>query len=318
MFKQDLKYYLKESAFPKTISHQHIYSIYRNDYADKLKKKAKYLLLALAIPIHFYMLSKVDTRDLENRLNNTKPKILNVVNYNNSTYNKRYNKNKKENSQYNKPTIKKNNTKKAIVEYCNQCNFNLKNSSIEGIIDKTLKHDIEENKKKLLKWPYKFFLENALSKMTPYDEFIEKASESYKIPSNLIYAVAIVESKGEPEAVSRAGAQGLLQLMPKTSQEIGINKDRYFNMAFHPEESIMKGTKYLSNLINKYNGNVMLALMAYNWGQGNVKKMLENYGMNSSNADWETLKNDPNIPKETKNYVIRVLSRKDLLDNHYN
>ena len=116
------------------------------------------------------------------------------------------------------------------------------------------------------------------------DAIFERASKKYNISIDLLKAVAKAESSFNPNAVSKAGAQGIMQLMPATARELGVVN------SFDPEQNIMGGAKYLSGLLKKYDGDVRLALAAYNAGRGNVKK----YG---------------GIPpfKQTQNYVVKVM-----------
>ena len=127
------------------------------------------------------------------------------------------------------------------------------------------------------------------------DSIFQKASAQYDVPANLLKAVAKAESNFNPKAVSGSGAAGVMQLMPKTAEYLGV-KD-----IFDAEQNIMGGAKYLSELIKKYDGNTALALAAYNAGSGNVAK----YG---------------GIPpfNETKNYISKVMSyTKEGMDTSY-
>lgn len=99
-----------------------------------------------------------------------------------------------------------------------------------------------------------------------YADLVKDAANRYRIPQPLIYAVIQVESNFDPNAVSKAGAQGLMQLMPGTAAEMGITD------AFDPAQNVMGGSQYLSKLLAMFKGDRKLALAAYNAGPGNVKK----------------------------------------------
>jgi soluble lytic murein transglycosylase-like protein len=120
-----------------------------------------------------------------------------------------------------------------------------------------------------------------------YDHHILKASEKYDVDPALIKAVIKTESNFNHRAVSPKGARGLMQLMPRTADALQVED------SFHPENNIEGGTRYLRYLLNFFNGNLALALAAYNAGENAV------------------LKYNNTIPpyRETQQYVQRVLNR---------
>jgi soluble lytic murein transglycosylase-like protein len=112
---------------------------------------------------------------------------------------------------------------------------------------------------------------------------VETASRAYNVKPNLVYAVIDAESHGDPAAISRAGAVGLMQLMPGTSAMYGVGN------AFDPQSNVDGGVHYLHDLLHRYHGNVSYALAAYNAGPGQVDAV---HGI-------------PAIP-ETRSYVARI------------
>jgi hypothetical protein len=101
---------------------------------------------------------------------------------------------------------------------------------------------------------------------TNLDTIFEKAAATYDVPVKLLKAMAKAESNFNPNAVSSCGAQGIMQLMPATSAALGVTDP------FDPEQNIMGGAKYISDKIKKYDGDITLALAAYQAGSGNVAK----------------------------------------------
>ena len=100
----------------------------------------------------------------------------------------------------------------------------------------------------------------------PYHQHIIKASQAYQVEVALIKAVIMAESGYNPNAVSRRGAQGLMQLMPSTAKWLGVNN------AFDPALNIDAGVRYLRRLLDRFDGDVQLALAAYNAGSRYVRK----------------------------------------------
>jgi soluble lytic murein transglycosylase-like protein len=96
------------------------------------------------------------------------------------------------------------------------------------------------------------------------DRLVDGAARAHAVPAKLIAAVIATESHGDPTAVSRAGAQGIMQLMPGTSLQYGVVNP------FDAAQNIEGGTRYLRDLLHRYHGKVRLALAAYNAGPGAV------------------------------------------------
>ncbi|MFA3783870.1 transglycosylase SLT domain-containing protein [Melioribacteraceae bacterium 4301-Me] len=106
----------------------------------------------------------------------------------------------------------------------------------------------------------------AMQRLENYSAIIIKAAKQYNIDEDLIKSVILAESSAKHNAVSPAGAKGLMQLMDSTSTQLGVRN------VFNPEENILAGAKYLSSLLKDYNGNLELSLAAYNAGPNNVSK----------------------------------------------
>lgn len=116
-----------------------------------------------------------------------------------------------------------------------------------------------------------------------YDDLIREAATRYRVDTALIRSVMQTESAFDALAVSRAGAMGLMQLMPEVAEELGVEDP------FDPRQNVMGGARYLRRLLDRYRGNVPLALASYNAGATNVAQ----YG------------GVPPFP-ETQNYVKQI------------
>lgn len=107
---------------------------------------------------------------------------------------------------------------------------------------------------------------NAALYLTQYQRVIERAAILYKVNPAFIRAIIHAESHFNAKAVSKQGAQGLMQLMPKTAEALGVKN------AFIAKQNIYGGVKHLAHLLKVYKGNNKLAAAAYNAGEGAVKK----------------------------------------------
>ena len=115
---------------------------------------------------------------------------------------------------------------------------------------------------------------------------IKQVAKKMCLAPELIHSVVATESAYDSTAVSCAGAQGLMQLMPETAQELGVED------SFDPLQNLLGGSKYLKQLLDKYDGDLDHALAAYNWGQGNVDR----HGLEK-------------MPEETRKYLVKIKSR---------
>ena len=100
----------------------------------------------------------------------------------------------------------------------------------------------------------------------PFRELVEAAAARYSVDADLITSVIAVESNFDPKALSRKNARGLMQLLPETAARLGVQN------IYDPQENIDAGTRYLRELLQKYNNDLVLTLAAYNAGPERVQQ----------------------------------------------
>ena len=99
-----------------------------------------------------------------------------------------------------------------------------------------------------------------------FGSIIQQAADLHEVDSALVRAIIMAESGYNPKAISKKGAKGLMQLMPKTAESLGVVD------SFNPEENIYAGVEYFKKLMTRFDGNVEFALAAYNAGSRKVRK----------------------------------------------
>lgn len=145
-----------------------------------------------------------------------------------------------------------------------------------------------------------------------YSEYIEKYAEMYEVEPELIYAMVKEESNFNKDANSSKKAKGLMQLVQNTADEVGREIGLEDVNLSNPEVNIQIGTKYISDLINRYDGNISLGITAYNAGIGNVDSWIRQGIIKQDGSDLE------NIPfKETNMYLRKVLRTYELYKSLY-
>ena len=110
------------------------------------------------------------------------------------------------------------------------------------------------------------FSKTAVENDPLFRSIIQEASDRYEVEPELIHAIIMAESSYNPTAVSRKGARGLMQLMPSTAKALGV-KD-----SFNPEHNIDGGVRYFRQLLDRFGGDVKMALAAYNAGSSRVRE----------------------------------------------
>lgn len=131
-------------------------------------------------------------------------------------------------------------------------------------------------------------------RLSQWSSLIEDKASKHGVDPMLVRSVIKQESGGKADAQSGVGATGLMQLMPGTAADVGVRN------SWDPDQNVEGGTKYLSQMIKQFDGNVPVALAAYNWGPGNMRKLIRKTGSTDINELMQYM------PRETQGYVQNI------------
>ena len=148
-----------------------------------------------------------------------------------------------------------------------------------------------------------------------YSEYVEKYAKEYNIDKYMVYAIIKAESNFKENAKSSSDAIGLMQIMEITAIETARKMDLEVTEEdlFKPDLNINIGLKYFTYLLNQYDNNYPLAIIAYNAGMGNVDAWIKDGTIKEDGTDIE------NVPfKETNNYVRKILRDYEIYKGLYN
>lgn len=148
-----------------------------------------------------------------------------------------------------------------------------------------------------------------------YSEYVEKYAKEYNIDKYMVYAIIKAESNFNENAKSSSDAIGLMQIMETTALETANKMDLEVTEEdlFKPDLNINIGLKYFTYLLNQYDNNYPLAIIAYNAGMGNVDAWIKDGTIKEDGTDIE------NVPfKETNNYVRKILRDYEIYKGLYN
>jgi hypothetical protein len=132
------------------------------------------------------------------------------------------------------------------------------------------------------------------ARLSNWSGLIEDKANKHGVDPLLVRSIVKQESGGKNDARSHAGAAGLMQLMPNTARGLGVHN------SYDPAQNVEGGTKYISQMIKMFDGNVPVALAAYNWGPGNMQRLIKRTGTTDINQLM------PHLPAETRGYVTNI------------
>ena len=154
------------------------------------------------------------------------------------------------------------------------------------------------------------YIARVQERAAPYMHLILDEIEAKNLPGELAL-LPVVESAFIPEAYSRSAASGLWQFIPSTGRLFGLEQNSWYDGRRDIYASTQAATTFLKDLADEFNGDYFLALASYNWGKGNVTKAINRNMYNGLPTDYWSL----NLPKETEDYVPRLLAIAKLFAN---
>lgn len=180
-----------------------------------------------------------------------------------------------------------------------------KNSNWNNCLDnKTVQHYIKKYKNQ----PFHF--KQLSLQATPYLYHVVNELEKQQLPGELA-VIPMIESVYNPNAISRAGACGLWQLARVTAKRYGVKQDKWYDGRRDVQDSTIAALKYLKFLYNEFNNDWLLALAAYNAGEGKVRQAIQkNKKLNKPITFWELP-----LPKQTLHFVPKILAMSHILKN---
>jgi membrane-bound lytic murein transglycosylase D len=146
-------------------------------------------------------------------------------------------------------------------------------------------------------------IETGFARSGKYRKLAEDIFEQAGVPKDLIW-LAQVESVWQPSASSSASARGIWQFIPSTGSRFGLRQDSWCDERLDPEKSTQAAAQYLRFLADRYAGNWLLAMAAYNYGENGIDRAIDRCGY----ADFWALSKQNLLPQETKNYVPAILA----------
>lgn len=150
--------------------------------------------------------------------------------------------------------------------------------------------------------PARKLTRNAVARYGDYQNTLGRILVEEQVPIELL-AVAFVESRFNPLAMSPKGARGIWQLMPATAERYGLTVEPLNDHRTHPEHSTRAAARYLRDLYRQF-GDWKLALAAYNWGEGRVQRVINKTGL----RDFDEMARRGLLPLETRQYVPAVMA----------